>query len=259
MVRMNSSSLPHLALKGVSKSFLRRDGALIEVLRDFSLDLMDGEILSIVGPSGCGKTTLLNLIAGLSTPDAGTITFASPSARSSVGFVFQQPRLLLWRSALENVAIAARSSVDHTECTRVAIAALERVGLGPIAQEFPSQMSEGERQRVSLARALAVSPKLLLLDEPFSNLDAVTGLRLKELLIRLWELDRFSAVFVTHSPRDALTVGHRVVILTSKPAQIAKVIESPQKKGLDMFAPEILEAEAEVYGYLTDPSRRGGE
>jgi len=194
-----------ITLRNVSKSF-----ASLAVLRDVSLRVAGDEIVGIVGPSGAGKTTILKLITGLLTPDAGTVTIA----RGALGYVFQEPRLLPWRTALDNVAAPLRAQGQGKAAAREAAAGwLERVGLAGFERYHPAELSGGMAQRVSLARAFAVEPRVLLMDEPFANVDVDLKGSLMDLLESIVKERKTTVVYVTHELPEALRLADRVVEL----------------------------------------------
>ena len=196
---------PVITLRNVSKSF-----ASLLVLRDVSLRVAGDEIVGIVGPSGAGKTTILKLITGLLTPDAGTVTIA----RGALGYVFQEPRLLPWRTALDNVAAPLRAQGQGKAAAREAAAGwLERVGLAGFERYHPAELSGGMAQRVSLARAFAVEPRVLLMDEPFANVDVDLKGSLMDLLESIVKERKTTVVYVTHELPEALRLADRVVEL----------------------------------------------
>jgi sulfonate transport system ATP-binding protein len=191
-----------VALEGVSKAFPGR-----QVLDAFSLRIEPGELVALVGASGCGKTTILNLLAGLERPDAGTVRVAGEDgAPLRLGVVFQQPRLLDWASVRENVALASRD-------TAVAERMLREVGLGEHLDAFPTTLSGGQRQRAAVARAFSIDPELVLLDEPFSALDALTRVAAQRLVHALWERHRPAVLLVTHDVEECLLLADRVLLI----------------------------------------------
>ncbi|WP_404421152.1 ABC transporter ATP-binding protein [Nibricoccus sp. IMCC34717] len=214
-------SHPLVSLHDISQRF---DGAA-PVLSGVSLSVEAGRCVALVGPSGCGKSTLLRLIAGLLQPTTGQITRAgSPET----AFVFQDPTLLPWLSVEANVAVPlALRGVNQADRLTRAREALARVGLSDRATFFPRQLSGGQRMRVSLARALAVKPQLLLLDEPFGALDELTRDRLNEDLLRLRAQENWSVVLVTHSVSEAVFVSDRVVLLEPNPGRVRHVFDVP--------------------------------
>ena len=211
-----------LSLNSVSKTYA--DGT--EALRDIRLDIEAGEIVALVGGSGCGKTTLMRLISGLDTASAGSIAVDGDvitAPHPAVGVVFQEPRLLPWLSVADNIAFGLHH-LPQAERAQAADAALERVGLAGYGQRWPRELSGGQQQRVSIARALVPKPKVLLLDEPFSALDAFTRASLHEHLLTLWEASRPTVVIVTHDVDEAIRLADRVVVMRPKPGRIFEVV-----------------------------------
>ncbi|MFO1541435.1 MAG: ABC transporter ATP-binding protein [Chloroflexota bacterium] len=200
----------------------------MEALAGCSLGVAAGEVVALVGPSGCGKSTLLRLVAGLLAPDAGSVTVGDlpvrgPSER--VGLVFQEPRLLPWRSARENVAYPLElRGIPAAERRDRADALLTLVGLAPFADARPAQLSGGMAQRVAVARALVLDPPVLLLDEPFGALDALTRDRLDEELLALRDRLRMTILIVTHSIPEAVFLADRVVVLSPAPGRVTHEI-----------------------------------
>jgi ABC-type nitrate/sulfonate/bicarbonate transport system ATPase subunit len=208
-----------IQFKHVDKTYIRAQGGKIEhILRDFSLDVAEGELVALVGPSGIGKTTLLHLAAGLEAADQGAVTFINGGS-SRLGMVFQQPRLLDWMPVRANVDLVADAAGLDRERGRDVLRA---VGLSDYADAYPLSLSGGQRQRVALARAFAISPQFLLLDEPFSALDELTARALRLLLQDLWIEQPPTGVLVTHNMLEAAFLADRVIVLRDRPARIAK-------------------------------------
>ncbi len=217
---------PLLALDRVAKSF---GGA--KVLDNITLGVARGEFVSFIGPSGCGKSTLLRLIAGLTPATEGSILvdgIAPAEARGEMAFVFQDAALLPWRRVSANVALPLelRREVPAAIESRVA-AMLELVGLSHAAQKYPWQLSGGMKMRVSIARALSISPRVLLLDEPFGALDEMTRDRLNEDLLAIRQTRPFTGFFVTHSVAEAVFLSTRIVVLSPGPGRIATMVPVP--------------------------------
>jgi len=207
------------------KSFPGRNGASDQaVLSDIRLALPPGQLLSVLGPSGCGKTTLLNLIAGLDRAFDGEIAWASAGGGEPprIGYVFQNPALLPWRTVRENLTIVMPSDRADPEA---ADALLQAMGLEGYGDAYPKDLSLGMSRRVAIARAFAVEPELLLLDEPFVSLDEDTAARLRALLVDLWRARHPTVVFVTHDVREAIALAQRVVVLSKGPATILADLE----------------------------------
>jgi NitT/TauT family transport system ATP-binding protein len=204
----------------------------VTALADVSLVIGEGEFVSLIGPSGCGKTTLLRVIADLETVSSGSVRVNGLAARDArlaraYGYVFQAPALFPWRSVLGNVCLPLEiHGLDKAKAESVAREHLERVGLTGFEGKYPWQLSGGMQQRVSIARALGFEPKLLMMDEPFGALDEITRDRLNEQLLRLWEREKRTVVFVTHSIPEAVFLSSRIVVMSPRPGRIVEVIES---------------------------------
>ncbi len=213
-----------LELRGLSVAFPRRDEVPLRVLEGVDLRVGDGEIVSVIGPNGCGKSTLLRVVAGLLPATTGTALLDGgpihgPDAR--VGLVFQEPRLLPWRTVATNIAYPLElAGWPRAERDARVGELLARVGLEGSADVVPSRLSGGMRQRAALARALALEPAVLLLDEPFSALDAMTRDRFNVELLDLWGRLRTTIVVVTHSITEAIFLGDRVVVLSARPGRV---------------------------------------
>jgi NitT/TauT family transport system ATP-binding protein len=185
-------------------------------LRDVRFTVHDGEIVSLVGPSGAGKSTLLNIIGGLITPSAGSVRFLQGGAECGLpktGYVFQSPRLMPWLTALENLTLV----LPQIDAQAIAGSLLQRVGLAGSEHKYPGQLSGGMQRRVALARAFAVKPELLLMDEPFVSLDLPTAAQLRQQMLELWASERPVVLFVTHDFTEALTVADRVIFFSAHP------------------------------------------
>ena len=198
-------------------------------LDDVSLAVGSHDFVALLGPSGCGKSTLLRLIAALDQPDQGRVMW--DGAPLPLGFVFQEPTLLPWASALDNVRLPLRLRGENGHAA--ARAALARVGLAGFEAARPRQLSGGMRMRVSLARALIIAPRLLLLDEPFAALDEFTRHGLQDDLRQLWRADGSSIVFVTHSIYEAAYLAQRIIVMSPRPGRIAAEIESTLRDEAD--------------------------
>ncbi len=212
----------------------------LEAIRDVSFEVGDGEFLSLLGPSGCGKSTLLLLIAGLLEPTSGTIRVNSEwvaGPRREVGVVFQSPVLLPWRSVLHNVLFPVEMlRLPRRDYESRARELLAGVKLQDFAGRLPRELSGGMRQLVSICRALIHNPSILLMDEPFSALDALTRDQMGLELLRIWEHSRKTVVFVTHSIREAVFLSDRVLVMTQRPATIIQEIDVklPRPRRVDM-------------------------
>lgn len=201
----------------------------LPVLDGIDFEVPAGKIVCIVGPSGCGKSTLLRMIGGLERPDAGEILqIGTPPAASlnPLTFIFQDFALLPWRSVEGNIRLVLEDhALGAPEVERIVADVLARTNLSEFRRAWPRQLSGGMRQRVAIARALAVSPSVLLMDEPLSALDAQTRELLMADLVDLWERERFSAVYVTHNLAEAVRLGHRVIVLSRRPGRIREIVD----------------------------------
>ncbi|WP_235565578.1 ABC transporter ATP-binding protein [Microbacterium sp. Root166] len=238
-----------MRIDGVSKRF--GDGPL--VLDDVALDIAPGEFVCLLGASGCGKSTLLNLIAGLDRPTSGSIQ--TPAEGSSV--MFQESALMPWLTARKNVELALRlRGVPRGERREKALALLDTVNLADAAEKRPHELSGGMRQRVALARALAQDRPVLLMDEPFAALDAITRDLLHEELERVWRATGRTIVFVTHNVREAARLGQRVVLLSSRPGKVAGEWRIAQTVGRRIESPEVAALSVEITEQLRKEIRR---
>ena len=201
------------------------NGRTLPVLEDVSLQVGAGASCAVIGPSGCGKTSLLFLLAGLLKPTAGTVRVAD---RSRTGVILQHYGLLPWKSVAANIALGLRLQGADRERTRAQVdELLVEMDLAAFADHFPGQLSGGMQQRVALARALATEPRLLLMDEPLSALDALTRERLQHTILGDWQRHRVTMVLITHSIEEAVFLGQTVVVLTDRPARVAAVVDNP--------------------------------
>ena len=222
---MDNTISPLISLRHVGKSF--KDGE-VRAVEDISFDVRPGEFLSLVGPSGCGKTTLLRLINGLIEPDEGEVRVMgqAPTPGPDLAMVFQSARLLPWRTVTGNIEFALRlRGLNRQQSAARALALLGAVGLRDFAEAFPHELSGGMQQRVGLARALAVEPKILLMDEPFAALDAMTREVLRKELLQMWSRRRMAIVFVTHDIDEAILLSQRIVLLRPRPGRIDQIMD----------------------------------
>jgi NitT/TauT family transport system ATP-binding protein len=217
-----------LGIQDLSKVFVTGDGEPVSALEGINLTVEDGEFVCILGPSGCGKTTLLRIIAGLETPTSGTIrvdgeVLHGPSRR--IGMIFQEYSLFPWRTVLENVAFGLEiQGKDRDERLALAEKYLELVGLGSFGNRYPYELSGGMRQRVAVARALAIEPTALLMDEPFGALDAQTRNLMQIELQEIWKKTRKTILFVTHSVDEAVFLADWIVVLTERPGRVREIV-----------------------------------
>lgn len=231
-------------LDGVRKVYRGRREDFLAV-SDVTFDVHIGELVCMVGPSGCGKTTVLKILAGLHSHEEGTVRIGSRAdsfdPARDIGMVFQQPLLLKWRRVLDNVLLPAEIlGLNMGEARERAGHLLEMVGLTGFAQSYPYELSGGMQQRAAIARALVHDPKLILMDEPFGALDALTREKMNLELLRIWGESGKTIVFVTHGIQEAVFLGSRVVVLTAGPARMADnfLVDLPHPRGLDLKTTE---------------------
>jgi len=229
----------YLEISRLTKSFPGHSRPTV-VVKSFDLEIQEGEFVTLIGHSGCGKSTVLSMVAGLSEPTSGGIVLAGKEVTGpgpDRGVVFQSPCLLPWLTALENVLLAVDQVFPHAsrrERTRIAEHYLEIVGLAGSISKRPPELSVGMQQRVGIARAFAVVPKILLLDEPFGMLDSLTRVELQEVLIQLWRKDRKTTLMVTHDVDEALFLSDRIVMMTSGPeARVGDTLDVPFERPRD--------------------------
>jgi NitT/TauT family transport system ATP-binding protein len=234
----SSSAAPALTIDNVSMVFSRA-GKHVHALDQVGLQVRDGEFVAVVGPSGCGKSTLLKLVAGLRPPTGGNIAvYGQPVAgpRSDVGIVFQSPVLLPWRTVLDNVMLPVDVlRLDATRYRRRAQELLTLVGLDGFEKAYPQELSGGMQQRAAIARALVYDAPLLMMDEPFGALDALTREQMNLELQRIWSASRKTVLFITHSIPEAVFLADRIVVMSPRPGRVLKTLENriPRMRTLD--------------------------
>lgn len=228
-----------VVVQGVNKIFRRKSDEL-EVLRGIDLSIASGEFLCLLGPSGCGKSTLLNIIGGFDRPTAGSVTIdgqdvVGPDARRV--FVFQEYGVFPWASVWDNVALGLRKRPKDEEY-KIVERYIEMVGLKGFEKTYPGELSGGMKQRVAVARALAVSPDILLMDEPLGALDSITRLQMRSEILRIWKQEKMTILFVTHDVDEAMQLADRVVVMSARPGRIAEVITVGLEHPRDIGTPE---------------------
>ncbi|MBN1166746.1 MAG: ABC transporter ATP-binding protein [Methanospirillaceae archaeon] len=244
-----------VVITDVSRRFFMDDKTEFLALDSLSLTIKDDELVSLVGPSGCGKTTLLRIIAGLDHPDSGSVSLdniliTKPGPR--VGMVFQEYSLFPWRNILDNVAFGLEmKKTGRKERYRQAQYYIDLVGLTSFTFCYPYELSGGMRQRVAIARALANDPDLLLMDEPFGALDAQTRNTMQEELLQIWEKQKKTIIFVTHSVDEAVYLSDRIVVLSSDPGRVSTVIDVSIPRPRDRTSPEFASIRRDVLRLLT--------
>jgi NitT/TauT family transport system ATP-binding protein len=216
-----------IAYREVRKVYNSGAGDVV-ALEEVSLDVADGEFVTVVGRSGCGKTTLLKLTCGLLPPTSGSVQVAGAPVRgplTNVGIVFQAPVLLPWRKTLDNVLLQIEArKLDVDGYRKRALELLELTGLKGFEDRYPSELSGGMQQRVSISRALVHNPPLLLMDEPFGALDAITRDEMNLELLRIWSESKKTVLFITHSIPEAVFLGDRVIVMTPRPGKVAEIL-----------------------------------
>jgi NitT/TauT family transport system ATP-binding protein len=221
------STAPRVRIDRLGKVFETGKTATVAV-QDFSLDIADGEFVCIVGPSGCGKTTVLRIIAGLDQQSSGTMLVrrsATAAQQPLNAMVFQEHGLFPWLTVADNVAygLEMRGIGKRERLQRIA-PFLDMIGLARFRDHYPGQLSGGMKQRVSIARAFVNDPEILLMDEPFAALDAQNKIIMQEELLRIWERNRKTVIFITHAIDEAITMGDRVVVMTANPGRIKEIV-----------------------------------
>ena len=222
--------MTHLSLANVTASYVnKRTATSLLALQNITLTINEGEFVAIVGPSGCGKSTLLNLVAGLQAPQSGEIILNGKPIQGpgrDRAMVFQVPALLPWRTVLANVSYGLElQGVPALEAKKRALQFIDLVGLSDFVQSFPNELSGGMQQRANLARALAVEPSLLLMDEPLSALDAIMRENMQAEIQRIWQESRQSVLYVTHQIDEAIFLADRVIVMSDRPGRIEKIIQ----------------------------------
>jgi len=238
LIQGTSSGVPWISIEGLNKVYFSKKSEPTHALSDINFSIKQGEFISIVGPSGCGKTTLLNILAGLLPKTSGSAKIAGQEVLEplkKVGMVFQAPTLLPWRTIRENIMIPAEvQKLDKESHLQRADELITLVGLNGFENKYPNELSGGMQQRAGICRALVHSPAVLLMDEPFGALDAMTREYMNLELIRIWQESNQTIIFVTHSISEAVFLSDRVIVLSPRPGRIAEIldIEIPRTRDL---------------------------
>jgi NitT/TauT family transport system ATP-binding protein len=246
-----------LVIQDLCQSFTRDDGSALMAIENLNLTVRDKEFVCILGPSGCGKTTLLRMIAGLDVAGSGTILLDGEQITGpnpKVGIVFQEYSLFPWRNVLDNVAFGLEMrGIGRDERSRLAEQYLDLVGLTQFARSYPSELSGGMRQRVAVARALALDPVVLLMDEPFGALDAQTRNMLQHELLGIWEKTKKTVLFITHSVDEAVFLADRIVVLTPRPGRVCETIPLELPRPRDRTSVEFAKFRRYVLDLINQP------
>ena len=233
---------PLIVVSDLEKTYTTKGRTLVKALGGISVEVGHGEFVTIVGQSGCGKTTLLKILAGLLARSAGSVMLRGEPVngpRRDIGIVFQDPVLLPWRTVLDNVMLPIEVlHLDRAQFRTRAMQLIHLVGLETFEDKYPHELSGGMRQRVALARALVHDPSLLLMDEPFGALDAMTREFMNLELLRIWQEARKTVVFITHSIPEAVFLADRVIVMSARPGRITEIVkvDLPRPRDLDMMA-----------------------
>ena len=251
--------------RDLQKSYPTR-GGLVHAIRDFNLEIEDGEFICLVGPSGCGKSTFLRIVAGLVPPSSGEVRIVrgpGGAGKPLNNIVFQEYAIFPWKTVRQNIAFGLEMrGVPKREREAVVDHWIGKVGLRRFADAFPRQLSGGMKQRVSIARAFANDPEVLLMDEPLGALDAQTRLVLQQELLSLWEEDRKTVLYVTHSLEEAVLLGDRVVLMTAHPGTLKAdfEIDFPRPRGLELTGrPEFAQKTYQIWSALQEEVVRAME
>ncbi len=243
---------PKVVFEGLSKSFPQKSGVRLSVLEDVDLTVEEGELICLLGPSGCGKSTLLNIAGGFEAPTSGSVSIDgvkvdAPHPRRV--FVFQEFGIFPWASVWDNVVLGIRALPGEQQ-TEIAQGVIDLVGLTGFERTYPMALSGGMKQRVEVARALAVSPDVIYMDEPFGALDSLTRLTMRSELIRIWEERRPTILFVTHDVDEAVQLAERVVVFSARPGRIAGEVPIDLPHPRDLGSPEYGSVKNRLYELL---------
>ncbi|WP_174804406.1 ABC transporter ATP-binding protein [Martelella limonii] len=253
---------PKIAFRNVSKSFGEGDKAFV-ALRDVTLDIADGEIVTVVGPSGCGKSTAMNIVAGLAGVTSGECLVNGKVVNGpgpDRGVIFQQYALFPWLTVIKNVEFGLKlQGMGREERRERALHYLDLVGLKDFAEAYPKTLSGGMKQRCAIARAYAVNPSVLLMDEPFGALDALTRVKLQDQLLDTWSKDKRTVMFITHDVDEAVYIAHRVIVLAARPGRLQEIINVdlpfPRTEEIRL-SPEFTEIRNNVWRAVYDRSQQ---
>lgn len=242
-------------IDNLSKFFITSEGKRLKVLDGVSFDVYDGEFICVVGPSGCGKTTFLKIVAGLEPPSSGEVKMEGRPPDPSLhkmGFVFQEESLFPWRTLRDNIKFGLEIRETGEKDKPIIDNLVKLIGLKGFERYYPHQLSGGMRQRAAIARALAVDPEILLMDEPFANLDAQTRWILHRDLTRIWEEFGKTILFVTHNVEEAVYLSERVIVFTARPARTKSEINVNILRPRDKFSPKLIRLRKKIVDLLRE-------
>ena len=238
-----------MRLENVSKSYQNKNKR-IEVVNQISFEVYDNEFLVILGPGLCGKTVLLNMIAGIEQPDSGEILLDGTrvdQADCQTGMVFQKMALMPWKTVMENVEIGLKlAGMEKKRRREICQKYIDLVGLQGFESAYPAQLSGGMKQRVGIARAYAVNPKILIMDEPFGQLDAQTRYQMEDEILKIWEKEKRTVIFVTNNIEEALYLGDRIILLEKRPAAIRETFDISLQRPRDMMDEKFINKRTEI-------------
>ncbi|MFE8699536.1 ABC transporter ATP-binding protein [Cytobacillus sp. FJAT-54145] len=242
-----------IEIKQVNKQYMNKENEPVDILKDINLSINKGEFISILGPSGCGKSTLLNIVAGLTKATNGNVLVSDKLIEKpgkDRGMVFQQAALFPWLNVTENVTFPLKKEMSKKDAQDVAKKYLKMVQLGKYMDHYPHELSGGMQQRVSIARALAMNPDILLMDEPFGALDEQTRSRLHTQLESIWTETKKTILFVTHSISESIKLSDRIIVMGTKPGTILQDIKVDIPRPRDQHKQKMLEIEDHIMSYL---------
>lgn len=240
-----------IVLKNISKIFTDEPGEKLRALADINLEIEKGEFFIFLGPSGSGKSTLLRIISGLEKPSTGSIVLGSDLGKGDFSFVFQQFALLPWLTVEENIEMGLfAKGIKEKKRKEIVAKQLKTLGLEDFGKSRPSELSGGMKQRAGIARALATDPKVIFMDEPFSELDSFTARELRNLVLGLWQKEKPTIIMVTHNIEEAIELGDRIAVLTSRPGKIGKIFENKLPRPRQKRSPNFYHLEDEIYSVI---------